>query len=60
MSGEAAIMARYLGHVATFRATVPLGIKVTQYSFPHQTIVDAATHSKVAATRSGAVRSVHG
>src|SRR5439155_2568235 len=33
MSGEAAIMARYLGHVATFRATVPLGVKITQYSF---------------------------
>ncbi|HEV3119549.1 MAG TPA: DUF1549 domain-containing protein, partial [Gemmataceae bacterium] len=46
MSGEAAIMARYLGHVATFRATVPLGVKVTQYSFPHQPVVDAATHSK--------------
>src|SRR5437879_13907171 len=28
MSGEAAIMARYLGHVATFRATVPLGVKI--------------------------------
>jgi hypothetical protein len=46
LSGEAAIMARYLGHVATFRATVPLGAKVPGYSFPHDTIVDAATHKK--------------
>lgn len=46
MSGEAAIMARYLGHVATFRATVPLGMTVPTYPFPHQTIVDAATHRK--------------
>ena len=46
MSGEAAIMARYQGHVATFRATVPLGAKVPSYSFPHQTVVDAATHQK--------------
>src|SRR5262249_4824768 len=27
MSGEATIMARYLGHVNTFRTTVPLGLK---------------------------------
>src|SRR5262249_40929922 len=33
MSGEAAIMARYQGHVATFRATVPLGMKVPPYTF---------------------------
>src|SRR5713226_5190262 len=46
MSGEAAIMARYQGHVATFRATVPLGVKIPEYSFPHQTVVDAASHKK--------------
>ena len=27
MSGEAAVMARYQGHVAVFRATVPLGVQ---------------------------------
>jgi hypothetical protein len=46
MSGEAAIMARYLGHVTTFRATVPLGVKVSDYSFPYQTLVDQHTHKK--------------
>ena len=46
MSGEAAIMARYLGHVATFRATVPLGIQTPIYSFTPLTMVDQATHRK--------------
>jgi hypothetical protein len=46
MSGEAAIMARYQGQVATFRATVPLGNQVPNYSFPHQTLVDVFTHKK--------------
>jgi hypothetical protein len=46
MSGEAAVMARYLGHVATFRATVPLGVKIPAYAFPQQTVVDAATQQK--------------
>jgi hypothetical protein len=46
MSGEAAIMARYQGQVTTFRATVPLGLSVPEYSFSHQTAVDAATHKK--------------
>jgi hypothetical protein len=46
MSGEAAIMARYLGHVATFRATVPLGVQTPAYLFVSQTIVDDATHRK--------------
>ncbi|HJT78971.1 MAG TPA: DUF1553 domain-containing protein, partial [Gemmataceae bacterium] len=45
-SGEAAIMARYQGHVATFRATVPLGLKIPDYAFPHQTLVDEFTHKK--------------
>jgi hypothetical protein len=46
LSGEAAVMVRYQGHVAVFRATVPLGVESTPYEFPHQTIVDAYTHPK--------------
>src|SRR5229473_735852 len=45
-SGEAAIMARYQGQVAVFRATVPLGAKAPAYSFPAQTFVDEFTHKK--------------
>jgi hypothetical protein len=45
-SGEAAIMARYQGHVATFRATVPLGVKIPEYKFEAQTVVDQYTHKK--------------
>lgn len=46
MSGEAAIMARYQGHVAVFRATVPLGLAVPKYDFPIQTVVDQFTLKK--------------
>jgi len=46
MSGEAAVMARYLGQVATFRATVPLGMKIPQYTFEHKTIVDRFAQKK--------------
>jgi hypothetical protein len=46
LSGEAAIMARYQGQVAVFRATVPLGVKAPAYSFPAQTFVDELTHKK--------------
>jgi hypothetical protein len=46
MSGEAAVMARYQGHVATFRATVPLGASIPAYPFPNQTVVDRFTHKK--------------
>jgi hypothetical protein len=46
MSGEAAIMARYQGFVATFRATVPLNVKAPAYQFPYQTVVDQFTHKK--------------
>lgn len=46
MSGEAAIMARYQGSVATFRATVPLGLKIPAYTFEERTIVDKHTHKK--------------
>jgi hypothetical protein len=46
MSGEAAVMARYQGHVTTFRATVPLGVKVPAYDFPALTLVDRYTQKK--------------
>jgi hypothetical protein len=46
MSGEAAIMARYQGHVATFRATVPLGTAAPDYKFEPQTLVDQHTLRK--------------
>jgi hypothetical protein len=46
LSGEAAIMARYQGHVATFRATVPLGGKTPDYKFEPQTVVDQFTQKK--------------
>jgi len=46
MSGEAAIMARYQGQVATFRATVPLGVKLPSYQFEPKTVVDRFTQKK--------------
>ncbi len=46
MSGEAAVMARYQGMVAVFRATVPLGVKTPQWSFPEQSVVDRFTTKK--------------
>ena len=46
MSGEAAIMARYQGHVAVFRATVPLGEQTPAFEFPIQTVVDQFTLKK--------------
>jgi hypothetical protein len=46
MSGEAAIMARYQGQVATFRATVPLGTSIPEYKFAPQTVVDVAAAKK--------------
>jgi hypothetical protein len=46
MAGEAAIMCRYQGHVATFRATVPLGVKTPAYAFEPQTLVDRYTLQK--------------
>jgi hypothetical protein len=40
-SGQAAIMARYQGQVAVFRATVPLGLPISQYpSFPATNFID--------------------
>jgi hypothetical protein len=46
MSGEAAVMVRYQEHVATFRATVPLGATIPAYPFEPQTLVDQHTHKK--------------
>jgi len=46
ISGEAAVMARYQGQVATYRAMVPLGMKIPAYDFPAKTIVDKHTRNK--------------
>jgi hypothetical protein len=43
LSGEAAVMARYQGQVAVFRATVPSGLQVPEYKFAQQTVVDKYT-----------------
>ena len=45
-SGEAAIMARYQGQVAVFRAVVPLGMKIPKYEFEPHTLVDRFTAKK--------------
>ncbi|HVL13402.1 MAG TPA: DUF1549 domain-containing protein, partial [Gemmata sp.] len=46
MSGEAAVMARYQGMVAVFRATVPLGVKTPDWKFEPKTVVDQHTSKK--------------
>jgi hypothetical protein len=46
LSGEAAIMARYQGQVAVFRATVPLGVKIPKYTFEPKSVVDRFTLKK--------------
>jgi hypothetical protein len=46
MSGEAAVMARYQGHVAVFRATVPLGGKIPEWKFEPKTVVDGFAAKK--------------
>ena len=46
MSGEAAVMVRYQEHVAVFRATVPLGVKIPGYEFKPQTLVAIAWPSR--------------
>jgi hypothetical protein len=46
MSGEAAVMARYQGMVAVFRATVPLGVKTPDWTFAEKTVVDRFTAKK--------------
>jgi hypothetical protein len=46
LSGAAAVMARYQGQVAVFRATVPLGVKIPEYKFAQKTLVDRYTHKQ--------------
>ena len=46
LSGEVAIMARYQGQVATFRATVPLGADISKMPEPIN-LVDAAVFGKL-------------
>ena len=46
LSGEAAIMARYLGHVTVFRAVVPLEGNTPAYDWKPQTIVDRFSQKK--------------
>jgi hypothetical protein len=46
MSGAAAVMARYQGQVAVFRAVVPLGVKIPEYTFKNQTLVDPHTRKQ--------------
>jgi hypothetical protein len=46
LAGEVAVMARYQGQVATFRATVPLGAEVGELP-PERTLVDRAVFGKL-------------
>ena len=46
LSGEAAVMARYQGHVAVVRVTVPLGVKTPAWAFEPKTVVDTFTAKK--------------
>lgn len=46
LSGEVAIMARYQGQVATFRATVPLGVEVAETP-PVRNFIDDAVFDKL-------------
>ncbi|MBI3412383.1 MAG: DUF1549 domain-containing protein [Planctomycetes bacterium] len=46
MAGEAAVMARYQGNVATFRATVPLGETIPDYKFEPKNFIDKLAHKK--------------
>ena len=46
LAGEVAIMARYQGQVATFRATIPLGAEVTNLP-PVRNYIDEAVFSKL-------------
>ncbi len=46
MSGEAAVMARYRGHVAVLRVTVPVGVKGPAWAFEPKTVVDTHTAKK--------------
>ncbi len=46
LSGQAAVMARYLGKVSVFRAVVPLGVKTPDWTFAGKTVVDEHTTRK--------------
>jgi hypothetical protein len=46
LAGEVAIMARYQGQVATFRATVPLGAEITERP-PVRNFIDEAVFGKL-------------
>ncbi|MGC1272995.1 MAG: DUF1549 domain-containing protein [Planctomycetaceae bacterium] len=46
LAGEVAIMARYQGHVATFRATIPLGAPLAEMPEPAN-VVDEAVFAKL-------------
>lgn len=46
LSGEVAVMARYQGQVATFRATIPLGVEVTNTP-PVKNFIDEAVFGKL-------------
>jgi len=46
LAGEVAVMARYQGQVATFRATVPLGAPITELP-PARNFIDEAVFSKL-------------
>jgi hypothetical protein len=45
-AGEAAIMARYQGQVAVFRATIPLGTTGTTFDFPAANFIDTRMAAK--------------
>ncbi len=46
LAGEVAVMARYQGQVATFRATIPLGAKISHMP-PKRNFIDEAVFSKL-------------
>ena len=59
MSGEAAIMARYQGQVAVFRATVPLGVQDARLQVRRQDRRRSVHREEVEGTRHRAVGAVH-
>ena len=46
LSGEVAVMARYQGQVATFRATIPLGAEIAHLP-PEKNFIDTAVFNKL-------------
>ncbi len=46
LPGDAAVMARYQGHVAVFQASVPLGVKITQMP-PVRNFIDEKVFAKL-------------